>query len=147
MACNPVFFEDVHPCSFRGWYFWDETWSRKHGPHASEAEANSALRRYAKSLEDRRSGDPTMTCRSHHDTLRALIGACNHFADVVSDSSAAEELNTAWLAFCDAIRDAEDFANPPNDSGGGQGGPPMTVVLDTRPVAPSPLNPLPAWLF
>lgn len=33
-----------------GWYFWDETWSRCHGPYTSKQEAVAAIIKYAESL-------------------------------------------------------------------------------------------------
>ncbi|NNM56253.1 hypothetical protein [Acidocella sp.] len=35
---------------FCGWYFWDETWSDRHGPFASRDEANAACILYARAL-------------------------------------------------------------------------------------------------
>ena len=32
------------------WYFWDETWSFKHGPFDTEEEAREELSRYAEDL-------------------------------------------------------------------------------------------------
>lgn len=29
-----------------GWYFWDETWTDRHGPYSTEAEARTALQSY-----------------------------------------------------------------------------------------------------
>ena len=29
------------------WYFWDETWTSRHGPYEDEAAARAALERYA----------------------------------------------------------------------------------------------------
>lgn len=34
-----------------GWYFWDETWSDKHGPFDSYDEAERAFNRYVHYLE------------------------------------------------------------------------------------------------
>ena len=33
-----------------GWYFWDETWSYKHGPFSTREEAVEALKNYARDL-------------------------------------------------------------------------------------------------
>ena len=35
-----------------GWYYWDETWSYETGPFASYEEAERALNRYIKFLEE-----------------------------------------------------------------------------------------------
>ncbi len=29
-----------------GWYFWDETWSNRHGPYPTKEEADAALKKY-----------------------------------------------------------------------------------------------------
>lgn len=34
-----------------GWYFWDETQTRAHGPYASKSDAQAALNRYAEYLD------------------------------------------------------------------------------------------------
>ena len=33
------------------WFFWDETWSQKHGPFQSEDEAVDNLKRYCNHLD------------------------------------------------------------------------------------------------
>jgi len=32
------------------WYFWDETWSNRHGPYETEKEARAILGQYVKQL-------------------------------------------------------------------------------------------------
>jgi hypothetical protein len=50
---NPVHYvEGDHPDDYEphGWYFWDETWTSRIGPHDTEAQANEACARYAAAL-------------------------------------------------------------------------------------------------
>jgi len=41
---DPVFLENSY------WYFWDETWSDKHGPFSSETEAREVLESYCREV-------------------------------------------------------------------------------------------------
>lgn len=43
-SSNPIFFDE----SEGQWYFWNETWSDRHGPYNTYAEASEALWQYVK---------------------------------------------------------------------------------------------------
>jgi hypothetical protein len=52
MAQDPVHFADG------SWWFWNETWSERHGPFASVALAHAALNRYAREALEGLPPDP-----------------------------------------------------------------------------------------
>jgi hypothetical protein len=52
-ACRmPAKIEARNPIHEEGgrWYFWDETWSNRHGPYPSEVVANEELNKYVRYL-------------------------------------------------------------------------------------------------
>jgi hypothetical protein len=49
---DPVHFDNG------SWWFWNETWSERHGPYASETEARTAVNAYAKEFLMERIVDP-----------------------------------------------------------------------------------------
>lgn len=52
MPQDPVHFDNG------SWYFWDETWSERHGPFGSEVEARTAVNRYARETLEGLPPDP-----------------------------------------------------------------------------------------
>lgn len=48
-----------------GWYFWDETWSNKHGPYETEEQARARLKEYLVWLE---TGKPPKSPRNQTES-------------------------------------------------------------------------------